>query len=196
MARSQASRPLGWCVVRSAAAVLLVAAVVSCGGGSSPSATSGSAAATTAATTVPGSEPVTTPGSGPATTGAPSDAEAIAAIRAAYATFFGGSTTTVDAKLAVLEDGETYRTMVTDAQANEQFQALTVDVRDVSLLADGDCTAAGEASPCALVTFDLLVSGAPMLVAKEGHAVLVGGDWKVSASTWCAVVAVGGESCP
>ena len=63
--------------------------------------------------------------------------------------------------------------------------------------ADADaCTAMGEVSPCAVVTHDLFVGGAPALVGQDSAAVRIGGEWKVAASTWCRVVAIGGEQCP
>ncbi|MDO8364916.1 MAG: hypothetical protein Q7V88_18645 [Actinomycetota bacterium] len=130
------------------------------------------------------------------TTTTPGDEAALAEIRAAFETFFGGAATPLDAKVAVLQEGEQYRSMLADASADAQFQSLTIDIRDIRLLADAECAALDLDAPCAVVTHDLLVSGAPALVAQESAAVQVDGRWLVAASAWCAVVALGGETCP
>jgi len=152
-------------------------------------------------TTPPGSTAGPAPGdTEPAgSTGAPDtpgDDAALAEIRAAFETFFGGAATPLDAKVAVLQDGEQYRSMLADASADEQFQSLTIDIRDIRLLPDDECAALDVDAPCAIVTHDLLVGGAPALVAQESTAVQVDGHWLVAASAWCAVVALGGETCP
>lgn len=117
-------------------------------------------------------------------------------IGAAFLTFFGGTASDVDDKVAVLQDGERYRSMIVDASANEQFQAMTVDIRGIRLLEADACTAIGEMSPCAVVTHDLFVGGAPALVGQDSAAVRIGDEWKVASSAWCRVVAIGGEQCP
>jgi hypothetical protein len=148
-------------------------------------ATSGSVTTSTTATTT------TVPG--PSTTD-PADEQML--IGAAFLTFFGGTASDVDQKVAVLQDGERYRSMIVDASANEQFQAMAVDIRGIRLLDADACTAMGEVSPCAVVTHDLFVGGAPALVGQESAAVRLGDEWKVAASAWCRVVAIGGEQCP
>jgi hypothetical protein len=178
------------------AVAALALGVTACSTSSSTTTTSTAGSTTASPTSAAPTTAGSTPATGPTTTAGQSDADAIAAIKKAFTTFFGGSGTTVDAKLEVLQNAETYRSMVADASSNPQFQQLTSDIRDVSLLGATECSAAKEVSPCAKVTFDLLVGGAPMLAAQEGHAVKVDGAWKVSSSTWCAVVSVGGEKCP
>lgn len=119
-----------------------------------------------------------------------------AAIEGVFVTFFGGAATSVDEKVAVLEDGERYRAMLEDAAENEQFQQLTTEIRDVVGATPAACLEAGAEPPCALVTHDLLVAGFPMAAAIESPAVTVDGSWRVGAAAWCGVVAIGGESCP
>ncbi len=86
--------------------------------------------------------------------------------------------------------------MIVDAAANAQFQAMTVDIRELAIGDPARCAALGITGACATVTFDLLVSGMPALVAQAGAAVQSNGRWLVASSAWCAVVAIGGESCP
>ncbi|MEI7547567.1 MAG: hypothetical protein WCK21_05860 [Actinomycetota bacterium] len=170
--------------------MVLMLAAGGCGGDSKP-------AATTPATTTD-TTPVTT-GATPASTGTSSTiadgTTSIATIRTAFTTFFTGGGS-VDAKVAVLQDGERYRPMLTDAAANAQFRSLTIDIRDIRLATAAECGGYGELATCAVVTYDLLVGGAPMLAAHQGYAVRVDGTWKVASSAWCAVVKLGGETCP
>ena len=151
---------------------------------SPPPATSGAAGATTPATTAPAG----------ATT--PSAAGDVAAIKAAFTTFFDGLDPDTNAKIAVLEHGDVLGSMVVDAAQNPQFQQLSTVVNSVDMLSDADCTAAGEVTPCALVGHDLFVGGLPAMVGLKSHAVRIDGTWKVSASSWCAVVTIGGATCP
>ncbi len=123
-------------------------------------------------------------------------AVAIEQIGEVFRLFFGGAGSDVDAKVAALEDGQRYRSMLVDASANEQFQAMSTDIREVQLLDATACSARGEVSPCALVVHDVLVGPAPALVAHESMVVEIDGEWHVAASAWCAVVALGGEQCP
>jgi len=123
-------------------------------------------------------------------------AVAIDQIGEVFRLFFGGVDSDVDAKVAALQDGERYRSMLVDASANEQFQAMSTEIREIRLLDAAACEARGEVSPCALVIHDVLVGPAPALVAHESIAVWVDGAWHVAASAWCVVVALGGEQCP
>jgi hypothetical protein len=123
-------------------------------------------------------------------------AVAIEQIGEVFRLFFGGAGSDVDAKVAALEDGQRYRSMLVDASANEQFQAMSTDIREVQLLDATACSARGEVSPCAFVVHDVLVGPAPALVAHESMAVEIDGEWHVAASAWCAVVDLGGEQCP
>ena len=170
-----------------------------CGGsGSSTPPTTKTATASTAAgspsTGSPSSAAAspTTKASAPTTTAASDEGQ----IRAAFLAFFDGATPGIDKKVALLENGEKYRQMLLDASANAQFQKLTANVRSVQLTPDSGCAALGVASPCANVTFDLLVGGFPALAAHQSPAAKIGGVWKVAAKAWCDVVAIGGDQCP
>jgi hypothetical protein len=171
-------------------ALLLLVTTTACSGGERGTGDAGGAGDSTRPFTVTTS--TTLPGS--STTAAVEDPAV--GIRVAFETFYDGAGSTVDAKIAMLQDGERYRSMLEDASANPQFQSLAIDIREIRLADDGECAGLGASAPCAVVTHDLLVAGAPMLVAQDGIAVQVDGTWLVAASSWCAVVAIGGETCP
>jgi hypothetical protein len=168
-------------------ALMLLVATTACSGGEDDTGDTGDS-------TRPSTAAPSTTVAGSSTTAAVEDPTE--AIRAAFETFYDGAGTTVDAKVAALEDGERYRSMLEDASANPQFQSLTIDIREIRMTADSECGGLGATAPCAVVTHDLLVAGAPMLVAQDSIAVQVDGTWLVAASSWCAVVAIGGETCP
>ena len=174
-------------LVRRTATIVMVLALAGCGDASqSGSPTTTAPTRTTATVTL---SPTTVVSS---TTGASDDSQ----IRAAFVAFFNGVDRNVDKKVALLQDGERYRQMLVDADSNAQFQQLHATVRTVRLATDAECTATGASSPCAIVTFDLLLGSFPALAAHDGLAVRVDGAWKVGAKAWCDVVAIGGETCP
>ena len=185
-----------------AMAALTLAAACGASGSSTPpttkTATTSSTAAGSPSTGSPstgspsGAAAPTTKSSAPTTTAASDEGQ----IRAAFLAFFDGATPGIDKKVALLENGEKYRQMLLDAGANAQFQKLTANVRSVQMTPDSGCAALGVASPCASVTFDLLVGGFPALAAHQSPAAKIGGVWKVAAKAWCDVVAIGGDQCP
>jgi hypothetical protein len=126
----------------------------------------------------------------------PLDASAVDAVKKAFVTFFDGGNPDVDAKVASIQHGEALRSMIADATIDPQFSKLSTEVRTVSSLAPLDCASAGEVSPCALVIHDMFLGGLPAFVGRTSHAVKVGDRWLVSASSWCSIVAIGGQSCP
>ena len=147
-----------------------------------PTSTSAPAtAATTSASTIATTSPAT---------------DDTTAIATTFTTFFDGLDPNTDAKIAVLEHGDLLGSMIVDAAQDPQFQQLSTVVNSVTLLSDADCTVAGEVSPCALVGHDMFVGGLAAMVDLKSHAVRVDGVWKVSAASWCAIVAIGGAACP
>jgi hypothetical protein len=159
--------------------------------------------AETARSTTPVPPPVAT---SPVSSGAPTTARTSAdgtlsqadldAITGAFSVFFGGATSTVDEKVTVLQDGEMYRQMLTDASANEQFQQMSTDIRAIAAGSAAACTASGVEPGCALVEHDVLVAGFPMAAGIESPATRIDGIWVVGARAWCNLVEIGGESCP
>jgi hypothetical protein len=124
------------------------------------------------------------------------DASAVDAVKKVFVTFFDGGNPDVDGKVASIQHGEALRSMIADATVDPQFSKLSTEVRTVSSLAAPDCTSAGEISPCALVVHDMFLGGLPAFVGRTSHAVKIGDRWLVSASSWCSIVAIGGQSCP
>jgi hypothetical protein len=195
--------------------ILLTAALGACGGGDGDAQpTAGPAAtATPGATATPVATGSTTPTTSPTPTD-PSDppptatadatpssttppGDPVEEISEAYLAFFDGPGTTVDEKVALLEDGETYRSMLQSASENPSFQSLSAQVLEVSLAGSADeCAEMGVGSPCAMVRYNLLVSGFPMAAGIESPAVLVEGEWLVASAAWCQVVEIGGATCP
>jgi len=117
-------------------------------------------------------------------------------VRSVFLAFFNGADRNIDKKVAALQDGERYRQMLVDADADSRFQQLRADIRAVRFPSAADCTAAGLTSPCAIVTFDLLLGAFPALAGHDGPAVKIAGVWKVGSKAWCDVVAIGGDTCP
>jgi hypothetical protein len=189
------------------AAAVLVLAGCSAGDDGSSSPTIASTSTAPAVTSVPAttasSQPPATSATSPAPSTAPGSSTAsatlapadVAAITTTFQTFFGGSASTVDQKVALLQDGETYRAMLDGAAQNEQFQQMTTDVRDVRAGTADECARLDAGDGCAIVTHDLLVGGFPMAAAVESPAVRRDGQWLVGAQAWCNVVAIGGASC-
>ncbi len=186
--------------------VLVVAAVVlgCCGGyddGDGPGLTTPASAVTTSmadasTTTTAGvtttARVTTTSGPGASNGLTAADVDEISRV---FEAFFGGSTTSVDQKLTVLQDGERYRGMIEGAAANEQFQGMSTDIREVRAGTSTECESYGAGEGCAVVVHDLLVGGFPMAAAISSPAVRSGSTWLVGSAAWCNVVAIGGASC-
>jgi endonuclease/exonuclease/phosphatase family metal-dependent hydrolase len=126
-----------------------------------------------------------------ATTAPPSaevDAATLGAITEAFTTLFDGTVTDVEAKLAVLEDGELLRPYFLEAYAAQQAIAphIRVHLDDVSLVDPAH----------AAVTYTLLLDGAAVLDHVEGAAVLLDGRWHVTRRTYCDVSTQGAAEIP
>lgn len=173
------------------AGMALTLLLAACGGGSTTP-----AATTTASPTSTSASAVTTTTARPTTVPPTTVSDDTAAITQAFVTFFNGKDRDLDKKLALLENGEKYRTMVADAMANPQYQQMSTQIRSVRVLRGGACTAVAASDPCAVVVHDVLVGGFPAVAAHESPAVRQGGIWKVGAKAWCDFVAIGGETCP
>jgi hypothetical protein len=112
----------------------------------------------------------------------PTVADATAAkaeIATAWEAFFKGGGT-VDAHIALLEDGEKFRAELT-AFAKDPINAeLSAKVTDV--VVNGSKAA---------VTYNLLgKNGAALLSGANGEAVQVAGSWRVSKASYCQLVAL------
>lgn len=108
-----------------------------------------------------------------------------ASISSAYARFFDEKTP-VDQKVALLEGGASYRALIEESIRSGQSRDISVEVRSVTLAKD---------NKSAEVTFAILLGGSPVLPNAPGKAVKEGETWKVSESTFCALIQLGGGTC-
>jgi hypothetical protein len=82
------------------------------------------------------------------------------------------------------------------ASADAQFQQMSTEIRDIRAGTAAECAGLGAEPGCAVVTHDVLVGGFPMAAGIESPAVRGDGGWLVGARAWCALVEIGGASCP
>jgi hypothetical protein len=114
------------------------------------------------------------------------DAAAKAEITTAWEAFFKGGSGTPDEHLALLEDGEKFRTEITASQKDPANAALTAHVTSVTVT-----------DPTAAVTYDLLGKGGVALLGGAlGEAVKVGTSWKVSKKTYCTLISLQDPTAP
>ncbi|MEU6558198.1 hypothetical protein [Nocardia nova] len=166
-------------MIRSAAglcgiAVIAVAAITGCSDDKSDNTatTSATAAATSAAAT----SGAAAAAADPATTKAVTDA---------FVQFFDAKQP-ADQRAAVVEKGDVFGPVLAAQASNPQAQGTSATVSKVSTV---DATHAD-------VTYSLLINGAPALPDQAGQAVQDNGRWKVSASTFCALLKLQGGTAP
>jgi hypothetical protein len=127
--------------------------------------------------------PATPSPSAPAADGPADPAAAKAEIEKNWTTFFDPRAAT-DAKVKVLENGETLRPLLAAFSGDKNAAQSSARVTDVQF------TSATEAT----VTYDLLVGGAPALPGTKGTSVYQDQTWKVSVKTLCALVELSGNA--
>jgi hypothetical protein len=170
-----------WRSLAACAAVVASVALAACSSSSStssaPPSTTAPAATTAAATTEPAA---TTPAASPSGTGTGSGSSFTGAAKQVadnWTAFFDPNTPAAQ-KPNLVQDGTTTLAPVLAAQAtNAQAKLTSAKVSAV--------TVSGSA---ATVTWDLLLSGSPVLTNQKGTAVLEGGTWKVSKASFCGLL--------
>jgi hypothetical protein len=131
---------------------------------------SSSATKTTPSVTVPASSVNPTP-----------DAATVAAITAAYDTFFAPNSTDAEVANAV-QNGEAL-TAPLSSQNYSQYQGHTaVKVTKVEM----------QSPVVAHVTFDVSLDGQLILPGAKGYAVRENGSWKLAATTFCQLLTLEG----
>lgn len=165
--RRQITRAAGVCAL-----VALAATAAACGG-SSPS---GSSSTPASSVTSSSSAPVTSPA---ATSTASSTSGATAAISANFATFFNIKTSAAK-RVALLQDGSQFASIITAQEHNPLASGLTAKVNSVSNVTSAQAD----------VKYDLLVGGSK--VPMTGNAVYEDGTWKVGAATFCGLLTLEG----
>jgi hypothetical protein len=98
--------------------------------------------------------------------------------------------------LSQLENGQQLQAVYQKNLQNPLAKQATAKVHDVTLLSTADCNANGVPSPCAQVTYDIVINGQPALAGSKGYATKQNGAWKVSKTTFCALVALGNNNQP
>jgi hypothetical protein len=141
---------------------------------SSSSSSSSSAPATTAASSAPASS---APASSPAAAATQTPTQKT--IAANWTAFFDPKEPAAR-RAALLEDGPQLAAAIS-AQAKSSTAAQT-SAKVISVTV----TSATQAK----VVYDILLSGTPALTNQAGTAVLQGGTWKVSAASFCALLAL------
>jgi hypothetical protein len=131
----------------------------------------------------PSSSSASAPSPSPAATAG--TASATAAVTRTWVTFFDGKTPAAT-KIALLQNGQRLAPVI-QAQAGSQIaRATTATVTKVTV-----------ASPTtAAVTYTVDIGGRPALQNQVGHAVLAGGGWKVSLTSFCQLLTLQGQRPP
>jgi hypothetical protein len=109
-------------------------------------------------------------------------AAAQARIRSAYEQFFSGKTPLSD-RVAVLQDGSRFKTVVQGFANNPLAKNVTVKVSSVTL----------QPGDKAKVVYTVKLAGTS-LPTQTGTAVLQGGTWKVGFASLCKLVALQGST--
>jgi hypothetical protein len=116
----------------------------------------------------------------PSTTGSSANAEA--QIRSAYEQLFSPKTS-LDDRVAVLQDGSRFKTVIASFASNPLAKKVTVDVSNVQL----------QGTDKAKVVYTVKFGGTS-LGAQNGTAVVQNGTWKVGFASLCKLVALGGST--
>lgn len=107
------------------------------------------------------------------------------AITDTYVTFFNGQTPPAT-RAGLVQNGAAFQPMLEGMVNNPQAMGTTATVAGVKK------TDANNAD----VTWTLNLNGAPVLPDQTGQAINEGGTWKVSAATFCALLAIQGGGGP
>jgi len=118
-------------------------------------------------------------------------ADVTAEVTPAYTSFFHN----FSGDVSLLEDGASFPPASVEGMRATAAKtgSIDVNVKSVTALGRADCSKAAVKSPCAKVTFDLIVNGQPVVPNQTGYAVKQDGKWKVSKTTFCTLAALGGS---
>lgn len=167
-----------WRSLAACAAVVASVALAACSSSSSstsaPPATSAPAATTAAAATTPAA---TTPAASPSDTGAGSSFTGAAKEVADNWTAFFDPNTPAAKKVTLIQDSSTLAPVLAAQATNAQAKLTSAKVSAVTV-----------SGSTATVTWDLLLSGSPVLTGQKGTAVLESGTWKVSKASFCGLL--------
>ena len=162
------------------AASVATACSSSSGGGAGPATTTASTSpsvTTSPSSSAPASSPTSTAASTPT-----SQAADVARIKAAWTEFFAG-TTPAARKQALLQNGHAFAALLAAQAQSSMARSTSVTVSRVQL----------PRTDVAKVTYTILLSGKPALPNQIGIAVRSAGRWRVSASSFCGLLALEGQ---
>jgi glucose/arabinose dehydrogenase len=173
-----------------ALSLALAAALTACSSSSSSSSSSSVAAspsASAAATTASPTTATASPSASASTAAATGTAASIAEIKKNWVTFFNGKTPAAT-RISLVQNGQQFASTLKSMATSAQSETASASVQKVTL------TSAAQAS----VDYTILISGTPMLANQKGTAVLEGGTWKVSTTSFCGLLALqsGGKAVP
>jgi hypothetical protein len=147
-------------------------------GVSSCSSSSNSTATGSSSSSAPSSSP-------PSSSAAPSSAApeptsgsaATAAITTNWEAFFSGTTTAAQ-KIALLQNGQLFATIINNQAGSSLSQSVTAKVTSVTL----------KSGTTAAVTYNILLGSSPALSSQAGTAVYENGTWKVGDVSFCVLL--------
>lgn len=116
---------------------------------------------------------------------AAADEQTTQEVTEAYVVFFTGTTPPAE-RAALVENGDTFLPLLEGMTADPQATATAATVEGVT--STGDDAAA--------VQWTLMMNGAPVLPDQSGEAIREDGQWKVSAVTFCTLLAIQGDGSP
>jgi hypothetical protein len=143
-------------------------------------ATSSSAVTTSTVAPVTSAPSSVAPTTAPSTTAAFDEAAAMAQITANWEKFFTPGTS-LDERVALLQNGPALRAAIEQSATNPLQQQAKAKVTKVTFASPTEAT----------VNYDVYLNGAIALPNAEGMAVLEGGTWKVAQASFCSLVSLG-----
>lgn len=108
-----------------------------------------------------------------------------AAIKQAWTNFFSGSTSASD-KIKLLQNGQEFSQIINEAAGLSISKTSSATVSKVVI----------DNSTSATVTYSISLGGQTALKNQTGTAVKVNGSWLVGTSSFCALLALEGQSVP
>jgi hypothetical protein len=108
----------------------------------------------------------------------------------------GANLADVEAGVAKVEEGDSVRATIEQVASNPGFSTAEAQVKEVEVLDEEGCEGASVESPCAQVTFDILLNGQVALPDYKGYAVEREDTWLISKTSFCDLVGLAGLTCP
>jgi hypothetical protein len=101
----------------------------------------------------------------------------VAEITTNWTTFFSGKTP-FSKRITVLQNGSTFASEIKSSSSYPGASSSAAKVTNVTVISPTQAN----------VTYDILLSGTPVLSNQKGVAVLQGGTWKVGDASFCSLL--------